>query len=323
MIEVILFYALLAPDETPNVNSPEAAAEIILTCLQGGDLERCMWAGYEQCSGGQTGWRVVGPCERAVGDGWDYLLNQYYREVRNRYSELSESEADAVYRNEYWARRSEDLLEAQRAWIRFRDHDCESERTDAASVHGSLDVSHCKYELTASRVIELQNRALSLARISDDLPAERGDVEGDALKEDSRFGENVAICSVNQAFMDNGARPPQSLEAVTISQEARTLDAYAVQTMNAWMLYAERNPRAARSDENTTTLAVISFDEDREYTFNAGVWYEKVLSYQRQHLHDEASEVGALNVAAQREFENDRCGFVLELVQQEVDRVPR
>jgi uncharacterized protein YecT (DUF1311 family) len=74
----------------------------------------------------------------------DRRLNEVYRQVRAKYSENPRSETQ--------------LIEAQRAWIRFRDRECTFSRSryEGGSI-APLVYSSCIDRLTQQRTTELEN----------------------------------------------------------------------------------------------------------------------------------------------------------------------
>lgn len=92
-------------------------------------------------------------CLHSASVVWDGLLNQEYARAKNW--AVTMDQEDAKYFPEY-ANRTSALREAQRAWIDFRDAECEL----AYSVWGSGSMRHiagnnCILDQTAKRTIQL------------------------------------------------------------------------------------------------------------------------------------------------------------------------
>ncbi len=84
---------------------------------------------------------------------WDVLLNEEYQATKAAFEAWDKDEAE--FFPEY-ARRVETLRDAQRAWITFRDAECELEY----AIWGSGSMRHimgtaCNVDMTAERTIEL------------------------------------------------------------------------------------------------------------------------------------------------------------------------
>ena len=93
-------------------------------------------------------------CLSAEADVWDGFLNDEYQATRGFARRADEDEA--VYFPEY-AVRAEKLLEAQRAWIAFRDAECALDYAEWGS--GSMRniaYADCRMTMTAERTIELR-----------------------------------------------------------------------------------------------------------------------------------------------------------------------
>ena len=93
-------------------------------------------------------------CLNAEADVWDGFLNDEYRRTRDWARRADEDEA--VLFPEY-AVRSDKLLEAQRAWIAFRDAECALDYAEWGS--GSMRniaYADCRMTMTADRTIDLR-----------------------------------------------------------------------------------------------------------------------------------------------------------------------
>ena len=93
-------------------------------------------------------------CLAAEAQVWDKHLNAEYKAARVFAQAMDKDEA--VYFPEF-ARRAETLLAAQRAWILFRDAECDLERAEWGS--GSMRhiaYTDCKMRMTADRTLRLR-----------------------------------------------------------------------------------------------------------------------------------------------------------------------
>ena len=92
-------------------------------------------------------------CNNDEYQAWDVLLNEEYKKTISAFEEWDKDEAE--YFPEY-ARRVETLRAAQRAWIAFRDAQCELDY----AIWGSGSMRHimgtaCYLDMAAERTIEL------------------------------------------------------------------------------------------------------------------------------------------------------------------------
>ena len=93
-------------------------------------------------------------CLNSEAEFWDRLLNDEYRRTM-RWAEIMD-EDDAEYFSEY-ANRAIALRAAQRAWITFRDAECEFDYASwGAGSMRRIAGSDCIMRLTAKRTIELR-----------------------------------------------------------------------------------------------------------------------------------------------------------------------
>lgn len=93
-------------------------------------------------------------CLNAEADAWDKLLNQEYRAALG-WAESADQE-EAKYFPEY-ANRVDTIRAAQRAWIAFRDANCEM----AYGLWGSGSMRYpahalCRRDMTAERTLDLR-----------------------------------------------------------------------------------------------------------------------------------------------------------------------
>lgn len=111
--------------------------------------QRCM----DGTDGGHTTFGMS-TCTAAEAQVWDDILNEEWPETMN-WARAMDAE-DMTYFPEF-ARRAEVLLQAQRAWITFRDAHCDM----AYAEWGSGSMRHiagtdCNMRMTAERVLTLR-----------------------------------------------------------------------------------------------------------------------------------------------------------------------
>lgn len=94
-------------------------------------------------------------CMNAEAGVWDKFLNVEYKATREF---MKVSDADEAEYFPAYARRVETLLEAQRAWIAFRDAECDLVYAQWGSGSmRSIAWADCRMQMTAERTIELRN----------------------------------------------------------------------------------------------------------------------------------------------------------------------
>jgi uncharacterized protein YecT (DUF1311 family) len=159
--------ALLAP-QPAAAQDAEAALALVRSCLavaeSRADAAACRGAYARDCAattaGGETTLGIVA-CTTAETEAWDRLLNESYAELvlLARRRALLDEEAGLT------PAPLEDMLrEAQRAWIAFRDADCDQEHAiwgqgSQRQVAGAV----CLMDRTATRVLELQAKRGQMA----------------------------------------------------------------------------------------------------------------------------------------------------------------
>ena len=93
-------------------------------------------------------------CLSAEADVWDRYLNAEYKETR---AYMKAADIDEAEYFPDFARRVETLLAAQRAWIAFRDAECDLAYAEWGS--GSMRniaYADCRMQMTAERTIRLR-----------------------------------------------------------------------------------------------------------------------------------------------------------------------
>lgn len=152
-----LALALAAPAAAAD---GEAALGLLRSCLDAAgtraDAQACAGAWARDCMAAEGGGTTLGmvDCARAEAAAWDALLNETWADLvlLARRRALLEAEAGAEP-----GPHEAMLREAQRAWLAFRDADCEQEYAlwgegSMRSVAGAF----CTLDRTATRVLELR-----------------------------------------------------------------------------------------------------------------------------------------------------------------------
>ncbi len=125
--------------------------------------EACIGSGSGACmAGAPDGQTTVGMmfCLLAERDAWDRLLNAEY--ARARTAAAGADDAERPHFPEF-ARRAEQLLTAQRAWIAFRDAQCAMEYgVWGAGSMRQIAGADCQLRLTAGRTLDLRDYRQSL-----------------------------------------------------------------------------------------------------------------------------------------------------------------
>ena len=117
----------------------------------------CIGAGSENCmqreEAGMSTHGMV-QCMGAERDAWDRLLNAEYRRARDLAAGLDAR--DKEWAPDY-AVRAEQLRDAQRAWIPFRDANCAMEAGAwGEGTFAQVLMAECHMRMTAERAIDLQ-----------------------------------------------------------------------------------------------------------------------------------------------------------------------
>ena len=151
------------------LGAPAAATDHEVAAF-GPDLEACLTeapdvAGLEACIGRMSttcmdsqdgGHTTLGmtSCLNAEATVWDMFLNAEYKAMRTHAKAM---DADEAAHFPEFAKRAEALLAAQRAWIAFRDAECDLAYAEWGS--GSMRNiawADCQMRMTAERAIELR-----------------------------------------------------------------------------------------------------------------------------------------------------------------------
>lgn len=158
-------FTALLPVATFAQDSPDVAARMpymapVAQCLEAaGDpaaAQACIGRGAATCmdtdpAQNQTTAGMMF-CTLAEAQLWDDQLNVEYRKLRDRARRMDAGESQPEY-----AVRAARLLDAQRAWIAFRDADCALAYAEYGA--GSMRVlssAGCQLQLTAERTIALK-----------------------------------------------------------------------------------------------------------------------------------------------------------------------
>ena len=157
MMRNMLF--LLAVLPTFALAEDRAMVDVIESCLTapaaGTDARDCIGVIAIQCMEVPEGQTTVGmmQCALAEAEAWDVLLNRYYKQARALAREM-----DAADRADFpeFAVRAETLLDAQRAWITFRDANCTAQYAQwGPGTLRQIIGADCQLEMTALRTISL------------------------------------------------------------------------------------------------------------------------------------------------------------------------
>ncbi|MEC9433724.1 MAG: lysozyme inhibitor LprI family protein [Pseudomonadota bacterium] len=145
----------------PSLMQGEIEACLDAAAAAGGDPDG---AGARACIGRETEACVSRPenqttngmaaCALAERDAWDALLNSWWKPLRARALKLDEAAGDDAAPAAAPA-----LLEAQRAWLAFRDAECAYD--DALGGGGTIRRIHaagCLMRLTAERALRFRER---------------------------------------------------------------------------------------------------------------------------------------------------------------------
>lgn len=143
MQDFAMLYASVDPAECLNSADAPDAAQACIGTVSG----MCM----EQEQDGYSTFGMM-TCMMAETQAWDDLLNAEYALLRARAQAMDANESQPDY-----AVRADLLLDAQRAWITFRDAECALSYSEFGG--GSMRVlngSGCMMQMTAERTIELK-----------------------------------------------------------------------------------------------------------------------------------------------------------------------
>ena len=157
---------LLAVLPTFALAEDRATVDVLESCLTapaaGSDARDCIGVIATQCMAAPEGQTTVGmmQCALAEAEAWDVLLNRYYRQARALARDM-----DAGDRADFpeFAVRAATLLDAQRAWISFRDANCTAQYAQwGAGTMRQIIGADCQLEMTALRTISLYQYATML-----------------------------------------------------------------------------------------------------------------------------------------------------------------
>ncbi len=148
--------AALATEHEVEVFGPGLEA-----CLKAAEkateLRACLGTMSTTCMDSQDGGHStlgMTSCLNAEAKVWDTFLNAEYKATRAFAKAMDADEAEYFPQ---FARRAETLLAAQRAWIAFRDAECDRAYADWGS--GSMRNiawADCQMQMTADRAIDLR-----------------------------------------------------------------------------------------------------------------------------------------------------------------------
>ncbi|WEF25388.1 lysozyme inhibitor LprI family protein [Paracoccus sp. S3-43] len=142
--------ATALPAPAPAQAEPTLPPGVVEACFADTPRGRidpdCIGAAANQCqeAPGGSGTIGIGGCLSAEHDAWDRLLNEEWNQVRG------------VFKDDQTA--SDSLLKAQRAWIAWRDAECDFQydRYGGGSMR-SIAGTGCRMTATARRTFELRD----------------------------------------------------------------------------------------------------------------------------------------------------------------------
>ena len=154
MRTVLAILLLLAPAVAFAAESDDLAA--IETCVaeQSEDPASCIGIAANLCQELPDGGSTLGisQCLSAEADGWDGLLNRHYRASLQAAASADEELAASGMPAEAQA----DLRAAQRAWVAFRDAECDRQFSlNAGGTIRTIVYAQCELSLTAERALAL------------------------------------------------------------------------------------------------------------------------------------------------------------------------
>lgn len=151
ILTILLLLATPVVEAAPDVDVGEIEA-----CLAGrtDDSDACVGIAANRCQEAPGGSSTSGiaECLSAEADAWDRLLNGNYRDAIEEATVVDEDLAASGSTVEAVA----DLRTAQRAWIAFRDAECD--RLFSLNAGGTIRTivyAQCRLSLTAERAIAL------------------------------------------------------------------------------------------------------------------------------------------------------------------------
>ena len=159
--DLFLVLTLSAAPAWATEHEVNAFGHVLEACYDASDGEAtaraCVGEMASTCMDSQEGGHTtlgMSSCLAAEAQVWDRYLNTEYKATKAAFEAMDADEA--VSFPEY-ARRAEALLAAQRAWIAFRDAECELAYAEWGSGSmRSIAFADCTVEMTAERAIELR-----------------------------------------------------------------------------------------------------------------------------------------------------------------------
>lgn len=150
----LLFFAL--PSGAQELKADPGAVEACFASTSTGDVAPpCLGKAAGQCQAQPGGDTTLGTseCIRSETEHWDVILNREYQALTQYFRDLDSLGSDASPEELTAA-----LLEAQRAWIAFRDVECgfAYQRWRGGTIR-SIVFANCMMVFTAERAIELRD----------------------------------------------------------------------------------------------------------------------------------------------------------------------
>ncbi len=162
MIRTALILVLLATGANASEDRElETYGPVLFQCYAEADMPgtrtSCIGALSEACRAGEEGGETtlgIVTCALAELRAWDVLLNEEYKATRD-WALVRDTETKGDFPE--FANLADSLLEAQRAWITYRDAECGL----AYALWGSgsmrnIASSNCQMSMTAQRTIQLR-----------------------------------------------------------------------------------------------------------------------------------------------------------------------
>ncbi|MEF2070559.1 lysozyme inhibitor LprI family protein [Consotaella aegiceratis] len=148
---VILEIMVLGTTAAAADETPARQAEIEQCLADSEQPADCIGLTLETCLDAAGTFEDQYACYDDETAGWDAILNQYYQADMAQLKELAAGSTT----NEEAANA---FQKAQRAWIAFRDAECDAEFAELATgmIDSQLNLADCLNRMTAERAIEIR-----------------------------------------------------------------------------------------------------------------------------------------------------------------------
>ena len=161
LLQISMLVAAMSSQATATEHEEERYGAVLEACFaEAGDYSAqadCIGVMSTTCMDSEEGGHsTLGMTSCLLGEArvWDRFLNEEYKATRAYFDEMDVDEREYF---PAFARRVEALLAAQRAWIAFRDTECDLAYAEWGS--GSMRNiagADCQMRMTAERTIELR-----------------------------------------------------------------------------------------------------------------------------------------------------------------------